>query len=110
MSTKVGRPSSAQSRPGVGYHPKIRGKPMHAPSPMQLSPRCGAKTRSGSPCRSPAMPNGRCRMHGGNSPGALKGKANGNYKKGRYTCEVIEERRLPAAWVRATAQFVQEGS
>ncbi|WP_305798588.1 HGGxSTG domain-containing protein [Tropicimonas sp. IMCC6043] len=31
---------------------------------MHLSPRCGAKTRSGSPCRSPAMANGRCRMHG----------------------------------------------
>lgn len=28
---------------------------------------CGAKTRSGSPCQSKAMPNGRCRMHGGSS-------------------------------------------
>jgi hypothetical protein len=27
--------------------------------------RCGAKTRSGRPCQSFAMPNGRCRMHGG---------------------------------------------
>ena len=35
----------------------------------QASPRCGAKTRNGSPCRSPAMPNGRCRMHGGRSTG-----------------------------------------
>lgn len=26
---------------------------------------CGAKTRSGGPCKSRAMPNGRCRMHGG---------------------------------------------
>jgi len=34
------------------------------------APRCGAKTRSGAPCRSAAMPNGRCRMHGGGSPGA----------------------------------------
>ena len=30
---------------------------------------CGAKTRAGSPCRSPAMRNGRCRMHGGASTG-----------------------------------------
>jgi hypothetical protein len=30
---------------------------------MHLSPPCGAPTRSGSRCRSPAMPNGRCRMH-----------------------------------------------
>jgi hypothetical protein len=28
---------------------------------------CGAKTRSGSPCKNPAMTNGRCRMHNGNA-------------------------------------------
>jgi hypothetical protein len=28
------------------------------------------------PCQSPAMPNGRCRMHGGPSPGAAKGNRN----------------------------------
>jgi hypothetical protein len=33
------------------------------------APRCGARTRAGTPCRSPAMPNGRCRMHGGRSTG-----------------------------------------
>ena len=33
---------------------------------LQDAPRCGAKTRKGTPCRSPAV-NGkrRCRMHGG---------------------------------------------
>ena len=31
--------------------------------------RCGARTRAGTPCRSPAMRNGRCRMHGGLSTG-----------------------------------------
>jgi len=55
---------------------------MHRPLSMHLSPRCGAQTRSQSPCRAPAMPNGRCRMHGGASPGAPKGKANGSYKHG----------------------------
>jgi hypothetical protein len=37
--------------------------------------RCGAKTRKpeGFPCQAPAMPNRRCRMHGGKSPGAPKG-------------------------------------
>src|SRR5690625_3346389 len=29
--------------------------------------RCGAKTRSGKSCKNWAMPNGRCRMHGGKS-------------------------------------------
>ena len=28
------------------------------------APRCGAKRRDGGSCTSPAMPNGRCRMHG----------------------------------------------
>lgn len=43
-----------------------------AQNPMQgahAAPRCGARTRSGSPCASPAMANGRCRMHGGASTG-----------------------------------------
>jgi hypothetical protein len=31
--------------------------------------RCGAKTRRQTPCQSPAMKNGRCRMHGGLSTG-----------------------------------------
>ena len=33
------------------------------------APRCGAKTRKGTPCKAPAMKNGRCRMHGGKSTG-----------------------------------------
>jgi hypothetical protein len=32
-------------------------------------PCCGARTRAGGLCRQPAMPNGRCRMHGGCSTG-----------------------------------------
>jgi hypothetical protein len=35
---------------------------------MRQAPRCGAKTRRQTLCQSPAMPNGRCRMHGGPSP------------------------------------------
>lgn len=30
--------------------------------------KCGAKTRSGEPCQSKQMANGRCRMHGGKTP------------------------------------------
>lgn len=43
---------------------------------------CGAKTRSGTPCKSPAMANGRCRMHGGLQP---KGADSPNFKHGRYS-------------------------
>ena len=50
-----------------------------------LARRCGAKTRAGTPCRSPAVKGKqRCRMHGGSSPGAPKGNRNA-VKHGRYT-------------------------
>ncbi len=57
-------------------------------------PRCGAKTRRGTPCRAPGLPNGRCWVHGGPSPGAPCGERNGNYKHGRFTKAAREERRL----------------
>ena len=68
-----------------------RINPMQSSLPMHVSPRCGARTRSGHPCQSPAMPNGRCRMHGGLSPGAPKGNRNA-FKHGRYTAEAITAR------------------
>jgi hypothetical protein len=40
---------------------------------------------------SPAMKNGRCRMHGGTSPGAPKGNKRA-LKHGRYTAEAIARR------------------
>ena len=55
---------------------------------MHRAKRCGARTRSGKPCRSPAMANGRCRMHGGPSPGAPKGNHQA-YKHGRCTGEEL---------------------
>jgi hypothetical protein len=61
---------------------------------MLASPRCGAKTRSGGACRSPAV-NGRkrCRMHGGD-PQSGAPKANQNARKnGLFTTDAIAERR-----------------
>lgn len=43
---------------------------------------CGAKRRSGGICQKSAMPNGRCRLHGGLTP---KGEALPQYKHGRYS-------------------------
>jgi hypothetical protein len=67
---------------------------------IQNAPRCGAKTRSGKPCQSPAMPNGRCRMHGGPSPGAPKGNQNA-FKHGLYSAETIRKRREISALLRS---------
>ena len=55
---------------------------------------CGAKTRAGHPCRTLAMTNGRCRMHGGKA-GAPKGNRNA-FKHGRYTAEAIAKRKRAA--------------
>jgi hypothetical protein len=72
--------------------------------PMLTSPRCGAKTRSGGACRSPAVHGKqRCRMHGG-AKGSGAPKANQNARKhGLFTRDAIAERRqirvlLGEAW------------
>ena len=61
---------------------------------MLASPRCGAKTRRGGACRSPAVNDRRrCRMHGG-APGSGAPMANRNARKhGLFTRDAIAERR-----------------
>ena len=84
---------------GGGIARNRRNNPMQSRLPMHRSPRCGARTRNGSPCQSPAMPNGRCRLHGGLSPGAPRGNRNA-FKHGRYTTEALVRRREVAALLR----------
>jgi hypothetical protein len=68
------------------------------------SPRCGAKTRSGKPCRAPAMWSTRtrrytrCRLHGGASTGprtpeGLEKCRRANWKHGKRSAEAVAERR-----------------
>ena len=67
--------------------------------------RCGAKTRAGTACQSPPVAGRkRCRLHGGLSPGAPRGSRNGNYRRGDWTTEAIEERR----WLRSLVRNVCE--
>jgi hypothetical protein len=49
-------------------------------------------------------------VHGGASPGAPKGPANGNFKTGCFTCEALEERRVLAAGIRAMGQLARDVS
>lgn len=75
---------------------------------MQTATRCGAHCRTtGLPCQAPAMPNGRCRMHGGRSPGAPCGEAHGNFKHGLRTKEAMEERRALGAAVAALKKLIE---
>ena len=55
------------------------------------------------------MPNGRCRMHGGLSPGAPKGNKNA-LKHGHYTAEAIATRREIARMLRDARALVKEVS
>ena len=63
--TTTPQPPTAPAQPprGLLRNGNHQGNP-------QLAPRCGAKARTtGCPCKGPAMPNGRCRMHGGTATG-----------------------------------------
>ncbi len=57
------------------------------------APRCGARSkRTGKPCRAAAMPNGRCKLHGGKSTGTrtpegLERSRRANWKHGYYSRE-----------------------
>ena len=76
--------------------------------PMHAAPRCGAKTRRGTPCKAPAMRGRkRCRMHGGPSPGAPRGNRH-NWRHGRYSREAIERRREVAELIREMRSLMRE--
>ena len=76
---------------------------MAQPESLASAPRCGARTRSGAPCRSPAVGGvGRCRMHGGKGSGAPRGNRNA-WKHGVRSARFMEIARYvraarPAAW------------
>jgi hypothetical protein len=80
-------------RRGVLLNGTRRGDPNNAP-------RCGARTKSrqGQPCKAPAMPNGRCWVHGGPSTGprTLEGLARSRrarWKHGQRSAGAIAERK-----------------
>lgn len=74
--------------------------PSETPHPLRLVQKCGAasRTKGGAPCTQPAMPNGRCKMHGGKShPG---GPGHPGIRHGRYSKflpERLQERYEQAA-------------
>jgi ribosomal protein L32 len=99
---------------------KARDSPVHRLPAWQLTlplaqscPRCGARARGGASCNSPAMQNGRCRMHGGTSTGprtseGLERMRRANTRHGIYS---EERRRLMQAvrkLVREARQTAEE--
>jgi hypothetical protein len=81
----------------------------HNTGPMLLSPRCGAKTRSGSPCNAPAVRGKkRCRMHGG-APGSGAPRGNQNaLKHGRFTRQALDERRQLRDLLRQSRALIRQ--
>ncbi len=67
------------------HYPNLSGNP-------NAAPRCGAQTRQGGVCRQPAMPNKRCRLHGGKSTGprtteGLKRVRSARTSHGQYSAD-----------------------
>jgi len=61
---------------------------------MLASLRCGAKTRRGGACRSPAVRGRkRCRMHGGAKGSGAPGANRNAHKHGLFTSDTIAERK-----------------
>jgi hypothetical protein len=77
--------------------------------PMLASPRCGAKTRCGGSCRSPAAHGKkRCRMHGG-ARGSGAPRANKNARKhGLFTSDATAERRQIQALLGEARKLLEE--
>jgi hypothetical protein len=82
---------------------RVRAR-LEAPVRANAAPRCGARSkRTGKPCRGAAMPNGRCKLHGGKSTGprtpkGLERSRRANWKHGHFSREAKAERsRLRAA-------------
>ena len=90
----MNQPNTERGHPGSPIDAEIELRLLN----IRSAPRCGAKTRAGTPCECPAMRGRkRCRIHGGLSTGAPKGVMNGNFRDGDWTGEAEEERR----WLRA---------
>ncbi len=90
-------------------HAKRRGwlKNGNTPGDFSKAQRCGAKTRKGSPCRSPAMSNGRCRMHGGTNPGGPFGNQHA-LKHGLWTKKAIADRKVVSQMLKESKSFLTE--
>ena len=87
-----------------------RNKVMHHEEfPMNRAPRCGARTRCGKPCQSPAVRGERrCRMHGGaHGSGAPVGNKN-VLRHGHYTAEAIARRRELSDLIRMALDTLAE--
>jgi len=98
-----------------GPHAKRRSwlKNGNPPGDLRNVPRCGAKTRRGTPCRAPAMANGRCRMHGGKSTGprtpeGRERSQKAHWKHGLYSQSTAQVRRQSRELLRQMVATIKQ--
>jgi ribosomal protein L32 len=99
---------------------KARNSPVHRLPDWRLTlplaqscRQCGARTRSGASCKSPAMQNDRCRMHGGTSTGprtseGLERMRRANTRHGIYSQESRRQMRAIRKLVREARRKAEE--
>jgi hypothetical protein len=90
-------PKSAETPHGRRF-PRGWLKYGNLPYDIRNVKRCGAKNRRGGACGSPAMQNGRCRLHGGLSTGSKTAEGierirRATTKHGLYSAAAIAERQ-----------------
>lgn len=93
----VGNVTQTGNREGVGAESEHQAHGLTgAVWSMRQAPRCGARTRAGTACQSPAVTGKkRCHKHGGaKGSGAPEGPANGRYRHGMRSREHLDTRRL----------------
>jgi hypothetical protein len=84
---------------------RVRAR-LDALAKANAAPRCGARSkRTGKPCQAAAMPNGRCRVHGGKSTGprtaeGLERSKRANWKHGRRSRAANEEQQRARSAIR----------
>ena len=77
--------------------------------PMLGSPRCGARTRSGAPCRSPAVSGKkRCRMHGGAKGSGAPSDNQNALKHGAYTKHAFQRRAELRVLIREAGKLLKD--
>jgi len=91
----AGKPSRPHDRP-AGARPDAA-----AVARMLSSPRCGARTRCGAPCRAPAVAGkARCRKHGAAAGSGGQADNKNAWKDGFYSAVEKAERRRIMDFVR----------
>jgi hypothetical protein len=104
----IGPPETGGGNEKLTSNPMNQGRVMAQLTNLKAAPRCCAKTRAGGACQCPAIRGRkRCRLHGGRSPGAPRGRDNGNFKDGTFTAEAVEERQWLKSVVRTYAKALE---